>query len=103
MQVLYAPAPAEAYAYAPEPYEAEPGAPPPRRHHARSTRKTTHATAHWTSDHSGASGTATVVAVQRTSSGAECKTVREVAYVGGKELTENQKYCRTASSEWRKA
>ncbi len=106
MQVLYAPAPPEAYYYEPEPepeYEAAPGAPPPRRHHHARPRATAHATAHWASDHSGARGSATVVAVQKSRSGSECKTVREVAYVSGKELVENQKYCRSQNSEWQKA
>jgi surface antigen len=97
MQALYAP-PGPGY-YGPEPYyEPAPGAPPPHRHHRYPRRS-----AHWTSDHSGAHGSVTVVAVQQTAGGAECKTVREVAYVSGRELAENQRYCRSGSSEWQKA
>jgi surface antigen len=98
MQVLYAPAP-EPYYAEPEPYEAAPGVPPPRRRRHAHPR---HETAHWASDHSGARGSATVVAVQQTG-GTECKVVRQVAYVSGRELTENQRYCRTPNSEWQKA
>lgn len=108
-QVLYAPAPpSEAY-YEPEPPPAAGAPAPPRssrpaRHRAAPTQTaSTHATARWTSDHSGASGSATLVSVQPASSGGECRTVREVAYVSGKELVENQKYCRTPNSEWQKA
>lgn len=113
-QVLYAPVPPQAYGYAYQPsgpaYEQEPYAPPQQpspsqrqRRHRPAPQPAANPTTHWTSDHSGASGSATVVAAQKTASGGECRTVHEVAYVSGKELVEDQKYCRTASSEWQKA
>ena len=103
-QVLYAPAPYPAESsYEPEPYPAQPGAPPRPRRHAAARPRPAQATAHWTSDHSGANGSVTVVAVQPSGNGGECRTVREVAYVSGKELVENQKYCRAPNADWQKA
>lgn len=97
-QVLYEPVP-PAY-YEGGPYYAE--APPPKAH-APARRRVPRPSAHWNSDHSGANGNVTVVAAQRTAGGGECRTVHEVAYVSGKELVENQKYCRSPNSEWQKA
>lgn len=58
----------------------------------------------WNSDHgSGARGSASVVAVQPQSSGGECRTVREVAYIKGQEETQTSKYCRNADGEWTSA
>lgn len=102
-QVLYAPAPYPEPAYGAEPYPAQPGVPPPPRRHASPRPRPTQATAHWASDHSGANGSVTVVAVQPSNNGGECRTVREVAYVSGKELVENQKYCRAPNADWQKA
>ena len=50
-----------------------------------------------------ANGSVTVVNVQPSNNGGECRTVREVAYVGGKELVDNQKYCRAPNADWQKA
>ena len=57
-------------------------------------------TASWSSDHNqGVHGSATLVDAQQTTGG-ECRTVREVAYVGGQETTQNTRYCRGADREW---
>jgi surface antigen len=60
---------------------------------------------HWASDHStGASGSSTVIATQPpTAAHGECKTIQEVAYVEGKELSQDTKYCRDANNQWEKA
>lgn len=100
-QVLYAPAPYPESYYEPAPYAPQPGAPPARRH--RAAPRPSQASAHWASDHSGANGSVTVVNVQPSNNGGECRTVREVAYVGGKELVDNQKYCRAPNADWQKA
>lgn len=47
----------------------------------------------WTSDHSGAHGSATVVAVQPKPGGGDCKTVREIAYIKGAEVPQMTRYC----------
>jgi surface antigen len=96
-QVLYEPVPAYYYEEAPPPY----GAPPPPPRHRRAAAPPP--AARWSSDHSGARGSATVVAVQREPSGGECRTVREVAYVSGQELKQDQRFCRNPSGEWQKA
>lgn len=56
----------------------------------------------WHSDHTSNSGTAVVQHVQKTSTG-ECRTVREVAYIKGEEVTQDQKYCRGTDGEWTSA
>ncbi|WP_158283985.1 glycine zipper domain-containing protein [Azospirillum sp. TSO22-1] len=58
----------------------------------------------WTSDHkTGAKGSATVTAVEAASDGRECRTVHEVAYVQGREVTQDTKYCRNAQNQWQPA
>jgi surface antigen len=55
----------------------------------------------WTSDkNSGVHGSSEVVKVDPKPNGAECKTVREVAYIKGEEVTQNSRYCRSAGGEW---
>ncbi len=55
----------------------------------------------WSSDHgTGAHGTATVTAVQPEPNGGECRTVREIAYIKGKEVAQSTRYCRTADGGW---
>jgi len=54
----------------------------------------------WSSDHSGDSGSAKVVAAQQTASGGECRMVREVAYIKGQEVTQDSRYCRGADGSW---
>lgn len=56
--------------------------------------------AKWTSDHSGDSGTAKVVAAQKTTNGGECRTVREVAYIKGQEVPQDSRYCRGPEGDW---
>ena len=57
-------------------------------------------TVRWTSDHSSAHGSATVVAVQPRSGGGECRTVREIAYIRGEEVPQTTKYCRSPEGSW---
>ncbi|MFO1070834.1 MAG: glycine zipper domain-containing protein [Geminicoccaceae bacterium] len=55
----------------------------------------------WKSAHgSGASGSATVTEVEKKTDGAECRTVREVAYIKGQEVVQNSRYCRSGEGEW---
>jgi surface antigen len=56
---------------------------------------------HWTSDHSGATGSATVTKVAVSTTGEECKEVRQIAVINGQELHENQNYCRNADGGWK--
>jgi surface antigen len=56
--------------------------------------------AKWSSDHSGSSGSAKVVAAQQTASGGECRTVREVAYIKGQEVAQDSRYCRGSDGSW---
>lgn len=58
----------------------------------------------WTSDHkSGSKGSATVTAVEATPNGQECRTVHEVAYIQGREVTQDTRYCRNAENQWQPA
>ncbi|HEV2547429.1 MAG TPA: hypothetical protein VGU20_08830 [Stellaceae bacterium] len=55
----------------------------------------------WTSDkNKGVRGSSEVVKVDPKPNGGECKTVREVAYIKGEEVTQNSRYCRSADGEW---
>lgn len=55
----------------------------------------------WSSqDNAGVRGSSTVVAVQRQSSGGECRTVKEVAYIKGDEVVQNTRYCQDGSGSW---
>lgn len=55
----------------------------------------------WASDrNTGTRGGAQVVAVQRQSTGGECRTVRETAYIRGEERVQNARYCQNAGGEW---
>ena len=59
-------------------------------------------TAKWTSDTRGdVSGSSTVIAYRATTSGDECRTVRELAVIAGKEVVQNSEYCRNpATGSW---
>jgi surface antigen len=65
----------------------------------------------WQSDHSTNNGRITVQSAQKVASngsasssgGGECKTVREVAYIKGQEVTQDAKYCRNPQGEWASA
>ena len=55
----------------------------------------------WTSDKGKTvHGSSDVVKVDPKPDGGECKTVREVAYIKGEEVTQNSRYCRAAGGEW---
>jgi surface antigen len=61
-----------------------------------------HAPPHkWVSDHTSASGSATLEKVSTTSSGNECREVRELAVINGQEVTQRTSYCQTASGGWK--
>ena len=53
----------------------------------------------WKSDHSGNSGHVSVQKSELTH-GNECRSVHEIAYIQGKEVDQNQKYCKNSSGEW---
>jgi surface antigen len=59
--------------------------------------------AKWRSDHSGASGSAQVVAVQPQASGGECKMVHQIAYIKGDEVQQNTRYCQSPNGSWTQA
>lgn len=46
------------------------------------------------------SGSTTLTSVQRGNDGGECRTVREVAYVQGKEVQQDARYCRAPGGGW---
>lgn len=80
------------------------GAPSSRPHSVQRVSATHGPTAKWTSDHqSGVKGSATVTEVETTAAGSECRTVHEVAYIQGREVMQDTKYCRNANHEWQAA
>jgi surface antigen len=69
-------------------------------HHANG--QTTARRVAWTSDHNAdVHGSAQVTQVQHQPDGAECRTVREVAYISGQEVVQNTHYCQDGSGQWR--
>jgi surface antigen len=61
-----------------------------------------HAPPHrWASTHTTASGSATLEKVATTSSGNECRMVRELAVIKGQEVVQHTSYCQTASGGWK--
>jgi surface antigen len=54
----------------------------------------------WQSDHSGASGSSQVIAVQPQSNGTQCKLVHQVAYIQGNEIQQNERYCQSPNGSW---
>lgn len=65
-------------------------------------KATSSPTVTWKSaDNSGAHGFATVVAAHDEPDGAECRSVREVAYIKGEEVVQNSTYCRSPDGDWR--
>ncbi|TDH60382.1 hypothetical protein E2C06_22430 [Dankookia rubra] len=83
-----------------QPVQAPPVAPgrsyaPPR---ARAPQAT------WRSEKNPTQGSATLVSVDRPAAGTgECRTVREVAYIGGKEVVQNSRYCEGGNGQWQPA
>lgn len=57
----------------------------------------------WRFDHSGASGSTQVIAVQPRSSGGECKMVHQIAYIQGNEVQQNTRYCQSPNGSWTQA
>lgn len=60
-------------------------------------------TATWMSDKAGVKGSSTVTTIEAASDGNECRTVHEVAYIQGREVVQDTKYCRNANNEWQQA
>ncbi len=57
--------------------------------------------AHWKSDHNPSTeGSSTVTEVTKEPSGAECRSVREVAYIKGQEVSQDARYCRGVDGQW---
>ena len=54
----------------------------------------------WRNSSTGVRGSSTVVAVEPKSSGGECRTVREVAYIKGEEVQQESRYCRNSGGQW---
>jgi surface antigen len=55
----------------------------------------------WNSDENAdVSGSATVIGADIDDDGRQCRTVREVAYIGGEELKQEVEYCRVADGGW---
>ena len=58
-------------------------------------------TYHWSSDHTTTSGSSTLEQVSTTPQGNECRLVRELAVIKGKEVVQHTSYCQTASGSWK--
>jgi hypothetical protein len=57
--------------------------------------------AQWVSDHSGASGSSTVISAEpATAEHGECRTVRETAKVSGQTISQDQRYCQDGD-DWK--
>jgi surface antigen len=55
----------------------------------------------WTSSHNqGVRGSSVVTNVQRQSSGGQCRTIRETAYIRGQEVQESVRYCQNPGGQW---
>lgn len=50
--------------------------------------------------HADVRGTAQVTSVHREAAGGECRMVRETAYISGREVVQNTRYCRSAGGNW---
>jgi divalent metal cation (Fe/Co/Zn/Cd) transporter len=74
-------------------------APTPQPGHAVYVRH--HYTHRWVSDHTETSGSATLEKVSVTPDGNECRLVRELAVINGKEVVQHTNYCQTASGSWK--
>jgi len=79
--------------------------PPPTQPHARRKVPATHRpAAKWASDHTtGTKGSATVTEVSASNEGNECRVVHEVAYISGREVVQDTRYCRDANNQWQNA
>ncbi len=80
----------------PEPQVRRPSRPMPQQ------PRTPPATASWQSDQNNNRGSVTLVDVNR-SGNTECRTVREVAYIGGREVVQNSRYCDGGDGNWRQS
>lgn len=95
-KVLDAPAPAT--------YNTAASGPATTNSAARQPQQTRPVQASWRSDSSNSiSGSSTLTSVQRANDGGECRTVREVAYVQGKEVQQDTRYCRNPGGGWAQA
>lgn len=68
--------------------------------HATVTALQTGTSRSWKSDHSGVSGKTVVLKTTKDTAGEECRNVRETAYIQGKQVEQDAKYCRNHDGEW---
>jgi surface antigen len=54
----------------------------------------------WVDKQSDTHGNAEVTDISSLPDGGECRTVREVAYIKGQEVTQNSRYCRNKTGQW---
>jgi len=54
----------------------------------------------WSDSQKGTKGTSEVTEVQKQPDGGECRTVKEVAYIHGDEVSQDTKYCKDATGNW---
>jgi len=77
---------------------------PPRTTNRSRPQQTRAVQANWKSENNrNVSGRSTLQSVQRTQDGGECRLVREVAYVQGKEVQQDTRYCRSPNGGWAQA
>jgi surface antigen len=57
----------------------------------------------WSDETKGTHGKSEVTSVTPQADGGECRNVHEIAYISGEEVSQNTKYCRSASGQWEKA
>lgn len=89
---------------APSTYNAASAAPATTNRPARQPQQTRPVQANWRSDSGNSiSGSSTLTSVQTADNGNECRTVREVAYVQGKEVQQDTRYCRSPNGGWAQA
>jgi phage tail tape-measure protein len=55
----------------------------------------------WSSDHTTARGSTTLVKVSTTPDGNECRLTRQLAVINGQEVEQHVNYCQTASGGWK--
>jgi hypothetical protein len=56
---------------------------------------------HWSSDHTTTSGSSTLEQVSTTPDGNQCRLVRELAVINGREVVQHTSYCQTAEGNWK--
>lgn len=54
----------------------------------------------WSNNQNGTKGHSEVTGISHETGGGECRTVHEVAYIHGEEVSQDTKYCKDASGQW---